>query len=215
MLQAAPAFGSTFESRERGSSPSTRLGGHSPNSRRASQLPSMPRVRPSKPGGSHDTRQAHKKLAALRREGSDVLPELRGEPRGTCKKNKVGEHLGIGCRHWSVRPLRPLVLVGAAEGGAKSRRRSAWCPALRLLAPARRRRVYRGGVRRVLRRPRRVGHSGRGLEDVPHLVASALLPDSPQQDGSSPRYAQLNIHERLSAQSAGGQADLAPPRLQV
>ena len=31
----------------------------------------------------------------------------------------------------------------------------------------------------------------------------------------SPRYAQLNIHERLSAQSAGGQADLAPPRLQV
>ena len=144
-----------------------------------------------------------------------MLPELRGEPRGTCKKNKVSEHLGIGCRHWSVRPLRPLVLVGAAEGGAKSRRRSAWCPALRLLAPARRRRVYRGGVRRVLRRPRRVGHSGRGLEDVPHLVASALLPDSPQQDGSSPRYAQLNIHERLSAQSAGGQADLAPPRLQV
>ena len=46
-----------------------------------------------------------------------------------------------------------------------------------------------------------MGHSGRGLEDVPHLVASALLPDSPQQDGSSPRYAQLNIHERLSAQS--------------
>ena len=46
-----------------------------------------------------------------------------------------------------------------------------------------------------------VGPAGSGLEDVPHLVASALLPDSPQQDGSSPRYAQLNIHERLSAQS--------------
>ena len=59
----------------------------------------MPRIRPNEPGGSHDTRQAHKKFAALRREGSDVLPELRGKPRGTCKKNKVGEHLGIGCRH--------------------------------------------------------------------------------------------------------------------
>ena len=117
MLQAAPAFGSTFESRERGSSPSTRLGGHSPNSRRASQLPSMPRVRPSKPGGSHDTRQAHEKLVALHRARSDVLPELRGEPRGTCKKNKVGEHLGIGCRHCFDR-------TGPKRGQAKQKTRN-------------------------------------------------------------------------------------------
>ena len=103
MLQAAPAFGSTFESRARGSSPD--LEPQYAAWRALPQIsprvttPSMPRVRPNEPGGSHDTRQAHKTLAALHREGSDVLPELRGEPRGTCKKNKVGEHLGIGCRN--------------------------------------------------------------------------------------------------------------------
>ena len=59
-------------------------------------------------GGSHDTRQqAHKKLAALNQEGSGVLPELRSEPRGTCKKNQVGEHLGEGR---AVPLLSPRVL---------------------------------------------------------------------------------------------------------